>query len=118
MVLTETKWMGESKLTGIGGLAGWVPVDMESKDTVFVWKLFPVETDKGWTIYFRLTGAGQTKYPEREVSDALAFLRGEATIFGRPNIEEFALCEYQEHGSKVRIERFGRKGICVYKWPP
>src|SRR5215218_7021741 len=126
-VLADTNWMAAVNLYGVYALAGWIPVEIGSEDTVFCLHLFPVEMDGSWSpwvIYFRLSGK-PPEGPGRRKEEALAFLHGDTTLRGNPKLVEFALC-YPDtrdttHGIRAddpgrhRIERFSRRGIHVYK---
>src|ERR1700693_3785272 len=98
-VLTNAAWLEHTWLYGVYDLAGWMPVEINSEDTVFCLGLFPhkkkwsdwpsasaaphgvmadTEPQTDWVIYFRLSGS-----PRLSKEDALAFLRG-APVAGNP----------------------------------
>jgi hypothetical protein len=114
-VLTDTAWLQDTNLHGVYDIAGWVPVELTTEDTVFGLKLFSEATDSNlgpWMIWFRLTGHDRTE------KEACAFLRGDMTLVGKPQIVEFALCFPSERPlHSGRTERFGRRGIHVYESP-
>jgi hypothetical protein len=126
-VLADTNWMGDVNLYRVYVPPDFLPVEMTSEDTVFCLHLFPlVEMDKlssPWFIYFRLSGLpreGSGRNPE----EAMAFLRGDTTLYGRPRLIEFALCYPSDPAASypsaqamltARIERFSRRGIRVYE---
>lgn len=111
-VLTDTAWLRETRLFEINWLAGWIPIELNFKDTSFVLHLFPVDAAKEsspWVIYFRLTG-------KLRQEDALAFLRGE-TVMGNPKLAEFALCFPNSKSPghlPGRIESFSKHGLRVF----
>jgi hypothetical protein len=110
-VLTDTTWLRKTRLYEINLLSGWVPIEVNVKDTMFCLHLFPADAAKEsspWVIYFRLTGKLQQE-------DALEFLRGE-TVAGNPKLAEFALCSPNSKnptGLPGRIESFSKQGLRV-----
>jgi TPR repeat protein len=110
--LTHTRWLAESKLAGIYAMGGWVPLNMNSRDTMYYIRLFPQET-KGtwspWIIYFRLSKL-------RKESEAVSFFRGETQVDLDARLIEFALSYPQYFRDQYsRIELFGTKGIHVWE---
>lgn len=102
-VLIRTDWMKEAVIGGLGGLGGWIPIDLDNDDTVYRIQLFPDKS--GWSacvIYFRLSGG-------REEEDGRELLLGSTTLRGNPKLMEFALCG-PDNGSK----RFTAKGVMKY----
>jgi hypothetical protein len=88
-------------------LLGWLPLEMPPDTTAYSLVL-----DGGYSICFSLTGS------DRSAADGLAFLRGDATLAGNPNMVEFALGFPSQiplrgpHGG--RFERFSEQGIYVF----
>lgn len=111
-VVSITNWLRDCRLNGVYSLAGWIPVEMASGDTVFSLALFPVPSDKGslWVVYFRLSG-------NLREGDAQAFLAGDAPAGSKTRMLEFALCFPHSTSPGLlpgRIERFSSRGIHVY----
>jgi hypothetical protein len=114
--LLDPRWLGESDLSEIVAVGGWLPVEWTANNTAFRVYLFPTQTEKpwsAWVIYFTLSGR-LPDHQARSKDDALAFLRGEAGLYGDPRLEEFALCFPADPRTKqARVERFGPRGIHV-----
>lgn len=112
-ILGHPSWPAKARLDGVYALAGWIPVELTTKDTVFCLRLFPNQTGwSEWVVYFRLSGGR-----DRPVTDAEAFLSGNDGPSGAGSMQEFALCFPPSGQERVgRIERFSVKGVAVY--PP
>jgi len=107
-VLTDTAWLKESDLQGLRILAGWVPVEFTTEDTIFGIALFPMSSASGWSpwvIYLRLSGHIQDE-------EALKFLRG-APGMEKTKLLEFALCFPSPPNQTGRIEMYSPKGLRV-----
>jgi hypothetical protein len=84
-VLTNSSWLAECSVREMKALAGWVPVDLATAESVFVIQLFPDQKD--WSdgvIYFTLS-------ENLSRGEGLAFLTGKYPG-NKARLREFALC--------------------------
>jgi hypothetical protein len=110
-VLIRTDWMKFAIIDVLGGLGGWIPLDVNKDDDIYWVRLFPdKEGWSKWVIYFRLSGL-PVRYgePEESAEDGRKFLRGSTDLQGNPKLMEFALCG-PDNGSR----RFTAKGVIKY----
>jgi hypothetical protein len=112
-VFGEAKWLKDSPLNYIIGVAGLIPVGFGEDTTVYDLYLFPDQEGRSdWVIYLRLSGS------YRSADEARAFLRGEKNLKGDPKLVEFALCYPDPPGEMKygRILHFDREGMRELNW--
>ena len=109
-VLGAAPWLAESRLDGIHGVGGLVPLETIFDGTPFVLALFPNKQGvSDWTIVFRLSGA------EMPVAGARALLSGTGTKGADSTLIEFSLCFPPDGTARVgRVEHFTVKGVSVF----
>ena len=109
-VVGAAPWLAESRLDGIHGVGGLIPLETIFDGTPFVLALFPNKQGvSDWTVYLRLSGA------DMSAADAKAFLSGNVTKGADSTLIEFSLCFPPDGKARIgRVEHFTAKGLSVF----